>query len=171
MHDEPQRGIPISNKAQRDFWNGAAGDVWVEAQEIMDGVLEPLSTAVLQAAAAQTGERVIDIGCGCGDTSFALAETGAEVWGLDISTPMIARARERAAGLERVAFSVGDAATQDYSTDHDLLFSRFGIMFFENPIAAFKQLRCALVPGGRVVFICWQAPKENRWLSIAGQAV
>ncbi len=143
----------------------------MEAQTFMDQMLEPLSVAAVAAADLTEGERAIDIGCGCGATSFALAEGGGEVWGLDISEPMVARARERAQGLSSVAFSVGDAATQPYTPDHQLIFSRFGVMFFEDPPAAFAHMRSALVEGGRLVFICWQAPKENLWMSVAGRAV
>ena len=93
------------------------------------------------------------------------------MWGLDISNPMVTRARERTVGHENVAFSVGDAATQSYTRDHNLIFSRFGVMFFDEPKAAFANLRSALVDEGRLVFVCWQVPKENQWLSVAGQAV
>jgi len=161
----------MSNEAQNEFWNGPAGDVWVEAQEYMDGMLEPLSRLALDKAAPAQGERAIDVGCGCGGTSFALAESGAAVWGLDISTPMVTRARERAENRENVAFSVGDAATQNYTPDHNLIFSRFGVMFFDDPKSAFINMRSALVEGGRLVFLCWQTPQENLWVSVAGRAV
>ena len=157
------------NAAQKDYWDGAAGDTWVEAQEQLDAMLEPISATVLAAAAAQAGERVIDIGCGCGAISLAMADAGAQVWGLDLSSAMLARARERAGG--RAHFSQGDAAAQRCTPDHDLVFSRFGVMFFEDPVAAFTQLRTALRPGGRLVFVCWQAPRNNPWLSVTGAAL
>ena len=90
-------------------------------------MLAPLSSIALERAAAQAGERVIDIGCGCGATTLALADSGASVWGVDISAPMLARARERAAGRDNVAFSEADAASQGYTPDHQLIFSRFGV--------------------------------------------
>ena len=161
----------MDNEAQNEFWNGPAGDVWVEAQEYMDVMLEPLSRLAVEKAALAAGERAIDVGCGCGGTSLALAESGGAVWGLDISNPMVARAKARAEGLDNVAFSVGDAAVQSYTADHQLLFSRFGVMFFADPVAAFANLRTGLVPGGRLVFLCWQAPKDNLWISVAGRAV
>ena len=86
----------MSNEAQSEFWNGPAGDVWVEAQAYMDQMLEPLSRQAVAKAALGADERAIDVGCGCGGTSLALAEAGGAVWGLDISAPMVARAKERA---------------------------------------------------------------------------
>ena len=160
----------VSKESQNEFWNGPAGDVWVDAQAFMDQMLEPLSRLAVERAALTEGERAIDVGCGCGATSLALAESGGSVWGLDLSAPMLARAKERIDSRGNIAFSVGDAATQSYTQDHNLVFSRFGVMFFDDPKAAFSNLRSALSPGGRLVFICWQAPKENLWMSVAAQA-
>ena len=162
----------MSNEAQIDFWNGPAGDVWVEAQEDMDRMLAPLSELATARAASQANERAIDVGCGCGATTLALASSGSSVWGVDISEPMLAQAKTRAKqlGLNNVAFSVTDAASQNYTPDHDLVFSRFGVMFFDDPKAAFSNLRQSLKPDGRLVFICWQKPAENPWMSIAGRA-
>lgn len=160
----------MSNEAQKDFWNGPAGDVWVEAQEIMDRMLAPLSDAALTAASPQPGERVVDVGCGCGATTLAVAQAGASAWGVDISQPMVERARSRTAGLDNIAFSVKDAAIADYDPEHHLVFSRFGVMFFDDPKAAFGNLRSALVDRGRLVFVCWQSPRENLFMSVAGRA-
>jgi len=160
----------VTNEEQKEFWNGPAGDVWVEAQEIMDRMLAPLSDAALSAAAPLSGERVIDIGCGCGATTLAIAESGASVWGVDISAPMLARARARTAELDNVTFSVNDASTADYNAEHHLIFSRFGVMFFDDPKAAFSNLRSALVGGGRLAFVCWQSPEKNPFMSVAGRA-
>ena len=108
----------MGNESQKEFWNGPAGDVWVEAQEIMDRMLAPLSEATLAAAMPKSGERIIDVGCGCGATSLALAESGATVWGLDISEVMLERARSRAEGNDNIVFSVKDAATADYDPEY-----------------------------------------------------
>ncbi len=159
------------NQAQIEFWNGEAGDTWTQTQERMDALLQPLSDELLRRAAAQAGERALDVGCGCGATSLALHAAGAAVWGVDVSAPMLVRARERAQGLSDIAFSQTDAATQAYTADHQLVISRFGVMFFDDPVAAFKQLRTALSDDGRLVFLCWQAPRENPWIAIAGRAV
>ncbi len=159
------------NAAQIEFWNGEAGDTWVQAQERMDEMLEGLTTAALDHAAPAAGQRVIDIGCGCGGTTLAIAERGASVWGVDVSAPMLERARARAAGTENVHFSETDAAAASYTPDHDLIFSRFGVMFFADPVAAFANLRTALKPDGRLVFLCWQAARDNPWVAVAGRAV
>lgn len=160
-----------NNKEQIEYWNGQAGQTWVAAQERMDVLLSPLSRQALDKADAQPGERAIDVGCGCGDTTLALAERGAAVWGVDISEPMLARAKQRASGIEHVKFSRTDAATQSYTADHQLLFSRFGVMFFADPMSAFSNLRTALAEDGRMCFMCWQAPVVNPWVSVAGRAI
>ena len=159
------------NEEQVAYWNEQAGRVWVEAQERLDHMLAPLSQLALDQAAAEAGERVIDVGCGCGDTAIAMARNGAAVWGIDISAPMLERAKARAAGLDNVAFSVADASGQAYTPDHQLVFSRFGVMFFDDPVAAFSNIRRALTPDGRLVFVCWQAAGANEWLSVAGRAI
>jgi ubiquinone/menaquinone biosynthesis C-methylase UbiE len=161
------------NKEQIDFWNSTAAAVWVESQTRMDKMLAPLTEVALSAAAVHSGERVIDVGCGCGDTSLQLGQAGAAVWGIDISAAMLTRAKERAVelALEKVRFSQTDAATQTLTADHDLIFSRFGIMFFDDPIAALSNLRTGLKPGGRLCFVCWQPPRRNLWMSTAGAAI
>lgn len=159
------------NSAQIEYWNGKAGETWVAAQARMDAMLAELTAAAIMKADAAAGERVIDVGCGCGDTSIALAERGASVWGIDISAPMLARARQRASMSEGLAFSQVDAASAEFTADHDLIFSRFGVMFFAEPHAAFSNLASALLPGGRLVFLCWQAAAANAWVATAGRAV
>lgn len=159
------------NSQQIEYWNGKAGATWVAAQERLDRMLEPLSARAVAAAATQAGERVIDVGCGCGTTTLALAASGASVWGVDISAPMLALAKARAAGLDNVAFSEGDAATHHYTADHQLIFSRFGVMFFADPRSAFANMRTSLTGDGRMVFLCWQAPRENPWVSVGGMAL
>ncbi len=159
------------NQEQIEYWNGDAGQTWVRAQERMDAMLAPLSHQAVAKAAVKSGERVIDVGCGCGGTSLALAGHGASVLGVDISAPMLARARERAAGLENVAFLEADAATAAFDPDHQLVFSRFGVMFFSDPVAAFSNLRAALTDDGRLVFLCWQAPTVNPWIAVTGRAL
>jgi len=159
------------NQQQIDYWNGAAGATWVEAQARLDAMLEPLSARAIAKAEPGPGMRVIDVGCGCGATSLALAARGAHVWGVDISAPMLALAEQRAQGLEQVKFSIADAAYQPLSSDHDLIFSRFGVMFFADPVAAFANLHSGLRAMGRLVFLCWQAPRLNPWISVGGAAI
>jgi len=159
------------NQAQIEFWNGDAGDTWVESQTYLDTLLQPLSDEALRRAAVQPGERVLDVGCGCGSTSLAMHAAGAAVWGVDISAPMLALAKSRASGLTDIAFSQTDAATQQYTADHQLVFSRFGVMFFADPVAAFTQLHSALSDAGRMLFMCWQAPAHNPWISVVARAI
>ena len=157
--------MPKDNADQIEFWNGPTASNWVAAEERMDELLAPITTAILQAAAVSPGEAVLDVGCGCGATSRAMAAVGARVTGVDVSAPMLARARQRADD-ESLSFIEADAQSHPFDPGFDLLFSRFGVMFFADPVAAFANLRGALNPGGRLCFICWRAPAENPWLSI-----
>jgi len=118
------------------------------------------------------GERVIDVGCGCGDTTIALGRRvgpAGRVLGIDVSAPMLERAAEtaRAAGVANVRLENADAQTHRLSPSaFDVVYSRFGVMFFTDPVAAFTNLRAALRPGGRLAFVCWQALLENPWLFV-----
>lgn len=163
----------MSNQEQIDYWNGNAGTTWVNSQESMDVMLAPLTAPLLEAASAQSGERCIDVGCGCGDTSLQLAQTGANVWGVDISQPMLERAADRAKSLDlqNTTFSTADAAAEKFSAEHDLVFSRFGVMFFADPVSAFRNLHSSLLATGRLCFLCWQPPGKNPWMSTAGAAI
>lgn len=160
--------MPNDNAEQIAEWNGALGQRWAESQRETDAVVAAFGQAALQRAAAQPGERVIDIGCGCGDTSLELARRvgeGGRVLGVDVSRPMleVARARAAAAGLRQLDFDEADASAAPLPVGSDLLYSRFGVMFFADPVAAFVHLRAALRPGGRLVFVCWRAPRDNAW--------
>lgn len=156
------------NAEQIDYWNGDAGGKWARNQDRLDAMLQPFSDAVLRLAAAKPGERVLDIGCGCGATTFELAAQTGNALGVDISAPMIARARERASAMKSAAsFMLADAATHAFEpASFDLLASRFGIMFFADPVAAFAHLRKTLAPGGRTAFVCWRPLKENPWFAV-----
>jgi SAM-dependent methyltransferase len=155
-----------TNQPQIDFWNGAAALRWVTEQERLDRAFLPIDEVGFRQAAAQPGERVIDLGCGCGATTVALAErvgpTG-KVRGIDISSPMLARARERARPFSWVDFVEGDAAEHRFAGDADLVYSRFGSMFFADPVAAFANIKRALVDGGRVALAVWRTPDDNPW--------
>jgi SAM-dependent methyltransferase len=150
-----------------EFWNATVAPNWVGLQERLDAEIKPLGDAALQALAPAAGERVLDIGCGCGQTSLQLAErvgpTG-EVVGFDISGPMltVARARPRASGSGRLSFVQGDAQAADLGAAvFDAAFSRFGWMFFADPVAAFVNIRRALRPGARLGLVTWRALAEN----------
>ena len=158
-----------SNVDQATYWNGPAGGRWIDRQEMQDGVLAPVAERLLKSAGAAPGDRVIDVGCGCGATTLAVARvTGGagRALGVDISAPMIARARERAAAESSPAqFLVADATIHDLSGERaDLMISRFGVMFFADPALSFANLRKALKPTGRLAFACWREPRLNPWL-------
>lgn len=167
-NDEP-------NADQIKFWNGPGGEQWAINQENMDANLKPFADAAIALADAKPGERALDIGCGCGDTTLILADkVGLEgrAIGLDISGPMIGRANERAAAVETMGlpcpgFVLGDASSYAFKpAQTDLLFSRFGVMFFSDPTAAFANMRGALRPGGRTAFICWQPMALNDFFMV-----
>jgi SAM-dependent methyltransferase len=168
---------PVSadaNAEQAAYWNGLVGQRWTKRQEFMDGVLAPVSSAVIERAAAAPGEWVIDIGCGCGATSVELAERAGmagRVLGVDISEPMLARARERAPAGAPLTFVAADATVYPFEPQQtDLLFSRFGVMFFARPSVSFANMRTALRAGGRLVFVCWREARLNPWLVAPVQA-
>jgi SAM-dependent methyltransferase len=163
---------PTSNADQIAYWNGDVGARWAAQQTRLDAMLAPISEAVLKAANAQAGERVLDIGCGCGDTSIKLAKAGAKVLGVDVSAPMLALAKRRAAETNGVAFIEADAAAHAFEPrTFDLLFSRFGVMFFANPDLAFANMRKALKQTGRAAFVCWRDWRENEWVRVPIMAV
>ena len=164
------------NAAQIAYWNDKAAVTWTTFQEHIDTVFAPLTAVALDAAAPATGERVIDVGCGCGATVLELARrvgpTG-HVLGLDVSEPMSARARERIAAekMGNAKVVVDDAATYASPRDDaDLLFSRFGVMFFADPAAAFANLRLAMRPGGRLLCMAWRPLAENPWFTVPMEA-
>lgn len=156
------------NAEQIAEWNGALGQRWAAFQQQLDRMIGAFGDAALQIAAAQPGEQVIDVGCGCGSSALALAQAvgpQGRVLGVDISQPMLALARRRAAeaGARTLSFVEADASDHVLPTGQDLLFSRFGLMFFDAPAAALRHLRAALRPGGRCAFVCWRAPRDNPW--------
>ena len=160
--------MPGDNSEQIAEWNGALGERWVAMRQEIDRFVVPFGNAALKAAAPQLGERVIDVGCGCGDTSIELARmvgTSGAVLGIDVSHPMLAVARSRGALANgaHLAFREGDASEAELPANTDLLFSRFGVMFFSQPSPAFSHMRKSLRAGGRCVFVCWRAPRDNPW--------
>jgi ubiquinone/menaquinone biosynthesis C-methylase UbiE len=163
------------NEEQRTRWNGVDGEMWARHYDRMDRVLKPINGPLLAFAAPAHGAAVIDVGCGCGGPTLELARMvgpSGRVTGLDVSEPMLGRARERAGEYTNVTFLLGDAAELQLEKLHaDLMVSRFGVMFFGDPVAAFSNLRNALVPGGRLRFACWRPIQENPWLQIPLHAV
>ncbi|WGM40780.1 methyltransferase domain-containing protein [Caulobacter sp. NIBR1757] len=159
------------NTAQIDYWNDTPGLTWASLQTLLDRQIAPLGEAAMAALDPRAGERILDIGCGCGDTTLALAlAVGPEgrVLGADISRPMLDVARQRIAASELSQASVieADAQAEDFGAGQwDALYSRFGVMFFADPPAAFANLAAALKPGGRLAFVCWRPLKENPWMT------
>jgi len=161
-----------TNAEQAEFWNSEAGRNWAAHDAELDHVMAPATEAMLAAAAPRPGERVLEIGCGAGAATFPVAEAvgpGGRVLGADISRPLLERAeaRRRALGLVQVAFIEADAQEAAFEPGaFDLVTSRFGVMFFADPVAAFRNIGRALAPGGRLAFVAWAAPDRNPWFSL-----
>jgi SAM-dependent methyltransferase len=161
-----------ANADQIEYWSGATGEKWAAGQEKLDEMLAPYGHAVMEAVGVGLGEHVIDVGCGCGATSLALGERVSllgSVLGVDVSGPMLRRAGERAGqtGAANLRFAMADASTYPFEpAAADLVFSRFGVMFFRNPVEAFTNLRKALRPEGRLGFVCWRSLDRNSWVSV-----
>ncbi len=157
---------------QAAFWNGPGGKSWIASYERIQKSIAGFSESVLAAAAAKPGEKVLDVGCGTGTTTGKLAAAVGDkghVLGVDISEPLVDVAREQK--LMNATFAVSDAATYPFDpATFDLVFSRFGVMFFADPVVAFKNLQRALKPTGRLVFVCWRTPPENPWGLVPMQA-
>lgn len=156
------------NEAER-AWTEKAGDIWVRQRDRTDAQLGPLGLAVIEELAPRAGERVLDVGCGTGQTLLQLAErvgASGRVVGLDISEPMAAEAKSRIAqaGVSNVEIVLGNAASQSFDQPFDVVFSRFGVMFFDDSVAAFTHLRRNMKPGGRLGFVCWQPLEKNPWV-------
>lgn len=164
------------NADQFNTWNGDSGQRWVATADRRDAVLAPIAELLLDQAAIQPGAAVLDVGCGCGATSLAAATaTGPKgsVVGLDLSQPMLDLARRRAgeAGVPHLRFSQGDAQVHRLETSFDVAISRFGTMFFDDPVAAFTNLARHLRPGGRLCIATWQPLVANQWLTVPGAAL
>jgi SAM-dependent methyltransferase len=167
-------GIDYSgpNIQQIQYWNELAGPKWVALYRFIDAQVTPLGLSAMARGSIRIGERVLDIGCGCGSTTVELARrvgpTGA-VTGVDISSVMLDRARlaAREAELDQVRYVNADAQIFSFAPGSvDLVFSRFGVMFFAQPEEAFRNLFKALCSGGRLAFVCWRALPDNPWMTV-----
>jgi len=151
-----------------DYWQQEGGTKWVDNIEQTEASLKPLSDRLLHSAAPAKDDFVLDVGCGGGATSIEIAECvgpGGDVLGVDISPPILAVANDRGSQIENLQFTQADAGSIDFGKARfDLIFSRFGVMFFTDPVAAFSNLRRSLKPSGRMVFLCWRSMEENPWM-------
>ncbi len=169
----------MANEAQQEYWNGEVGERWAERDDFMARLLAPAASALLEKILPARGIDAIDIGCGGGSQTMTLAQkigVGGSVLGVDISEPLLGCARDRAirARFKRadVEFLNADASTHGFVPESvDLLFSRFGVMFFDDPVAAFANLRHALRPDGNLVFCCWREKSINDWINLPYQAI
>ena len=166
----PPASADHRNADQIAYWNGPAGQRWVRRQEEQDALLAPVAEVLLERAAPRAGEVVLDIGCGWGGVAIALARRvapGGRVLGVDVSELMLARARELAPPGLPIEFVLGDATVYPFEPGKaDLLVSRFGVMFFADPVRSFANMRNALRRGARMAFACWREPRENPWLML-----
>ncbi len=163
------------NADQITYWNGPGGQRWADRQQAQDVLLAPIADALINRARPMPGERIIDVGCGSGATTIAFAQKVApsgHVLGVDVSGPMLARARQSAPRGLPVDFELADATVFPFDPkSFDLLVSRFGVMFFAEPALSFANLRKALRPSGRLAFACWREPRENPFFMLPLQAV
>lgn len=151
----------MANTEQREFWSGPSGLSWIEDADIMDSIFSGVVELLRGRAGDVAGKDVLDLGCGTGAVSRSFAEAGARVMASDISAPMLAEAERRGAG--RFETLLGDAQVAQWPWQFDLITSRFGVMFFEDPSAAFENIAKALKPGGRIVFAAWGPFERNVW--------
>jgi len=165
-----------SNSDQEKYWNSNAGKKWVEFQDELDRLLERVNDRLLQRSEIELGERVVDIGCGTGATTMSVASLVGEsglALGVDISKTLLGCAKSRSSNISggRIEYTLADAQTWRFNADSfDLVISRFGMMFFANPVLAFKNLAVALRKGGRMSFVSWANASDNPWFAIPRDA-
>lgn len=157
-----------SNEAQIDYWSGPAGQKWADLADTIEQTLAPTVPMLVSAIAPRSGETILDIGCGAGALSVALAaevEPGGRIYSLDVSPPLLAVAERRFTACPTPPHIIhADAQTCAWKRSYDAAVSRFGVMFFDDPVAAFANIARALRPQGRLLFQCWRPPAENEWV-------
>jgi ubiquinone/menaquinone biosynthesis C-methylase UbiE len=165
---EASNDAAAPNEAQAALWNDVLVETFTRFRRVIVDGEAAHSDLALRRHPPVVGERVLDVGCGFGETSVQLGRAvgpRGSVLGLDLSEPFLTTAREdaRAAGLQNVTFRRADAQVERFASEFDLAFSRFGTMFFQDPVVAFANLRDAVRPGGRLLMIVWRRPDENQW--------
>lgn len=164
------------NIKQKEFWSGKGGDYWVVKQNEMDIMLNPLGNQALTKLNLSNDAKVLDIGCGCGATTLSIAKmvSHGEVTGVDISVPMLQQAKTLAKNknINNIEFKVTDVQVDEMPTNnYDFAFSRFGVMFFEDPLQAFRNISQSIKENGMLSFVCWQEPSLNPWQSLSIQVI
>lgn len=165
----------IANAEQAASWDGHRGDHWVRYADRYDALIQRLTPPLMRAAAVGASDRVLDVGCGCGSTTrlAARAARTGSVLGVDLSAAMLheAERRTRVEGLDNARFEHADVQVHPFAAaEFDLALSRFGVMFFEDPVTAFSNLASALRPRGRFTFLCWQDRDRNEWVTVPVRA-
>ncbi|OUS08633.1 hypothetical protein A9Q96_04145 [Rhodobacterales bacterium 52_120_T64] len=151
-------------------WAGSLGKMWANKVDAHDRLLGPIGEAGIAELGDISGKRILDIGCGAGTTSIAMAKAGAIVVGVDISQDLLVQARAR--DTESLCtFLLRDAAITNFDEPFDLIFSRCGMMFFDDPMAGWSNLRRQLVSGGKAVMVCWRESAQNDWAVLPLKAV
>ncbi len=159
--------VAPDNAEATEAWSGPLFELFVKYRDLATSGLGAHGDAAIQANPPRSGDRVLDVGCGFGDTTQQLAElVGAEgsALGVDVSEPFIAAAKAEAEGVANVDFLAADVQTLELPQEFDYAFSRMGIMFFANPVAALRNVRKALVPGGRFCAVVWRRKLDNEWV-------
>lgn len=165
-----------ANRDQATLWNGTAGQTWSELQQLLDTQMAPFAKLLIERAIRPDTHRVLDVGCGAGATTLAAAQrvgANGSCLGVDISAPLIDLARKRASETKAntVSFLCADAQTHAFEPNQfDAVISRFGVMFFDDPVAAFRNIRRAVRSGGTLTFISWRSPAENPFMTTATRA-
>jgi SAM-dependent methyltransferase len=172
----PSISAATANAAQTALWNGQAGDHRITHRERHEAQYRAMTERLLAACAIEAGHEVLDVGCGCGETTLraALAARDGRAFGVDLSAPMLAEARRLAGarGVGNTAFIQSDAQVHPFPDEaFDVVLSRFGVMFFADPAAAFANLARALRPGGRLAFLCWQAETASDYMALTSRSL
>ena len=167
--------MKIINQEQKEFWNEKKGKIWVSLESNIDKMLGPLGHHAIKILNPKSGEKILDIGCGTGSTSQSLSKLVGEnglITGIDISEPILRFAKNQLdnRNIKNIDFIQEDAQTFNLSNfNYDAIFSRFGIMFFEDPFFAFKNIKKSLNSRGRITFICWSNREENDWITLSSK--